>query len=186
MPNRILAAGRLVMLVMLTMGFAGCTSVPMPKGSSKGYSTVRFVTPNPALAEDNLPQFIEAHRMIKASITDQMQQHGVQVVDQNADLLVAYLVVLQDNVKTSYSNQYYGYQDFMKIVDAAFKARLKKSYPEEVEERILVVDLIDARTFKLVYRDYAISEPVANLSEADRQAVINRVVAAALQPFFAK
>jgi len=186
MPNRIIAAGRLLMLYLLAMCFAGCTSVPMPKGSSKGYSTVRFVTPNQPLAEDKLPQFIEAHRMIKQSIVDQMQQHGLKVVDQNADLLVAYLVVLQDNVKTSYSNQYYGYQDFMQIVDAAFKERLKKKYPEEVQERILVVDLIDAKTYKLVYRDYAISGAVANLSEADRQEVINKVVATALQRFFAK
>lgn len=186
MRMRVSQTGRFVLLTMLTVCFAGCTSVPMPKGSSKGYSTVRFVAPNQPLAEDKLPQFVEGHRMIKKAITAQMEQHGLQVVEQNADLIVAYLVILQDNVRTSYSNQYYGYQDFTDIVDLAFEKGSKKDYPEKVEKRAVVIDLIDAKTYKLVYRDYAISGPLAYLSAEDRQKVINEVVSKALQKFFAK
>ncbi len=177
-------SAHLVLLCMAAFIIAGCTSVPMPKGTSKGYATVRFIKPNEPLAEDNLPQFIEAHRMIKESVVDQMQQHGLQVVDHDADLIVAYLVVLQDNVKTFYSNQYYGSQDFMPIVNTAFKERAKKSYPENIQKRIVVIDLIDAGTYKLVYRDYAVTGAVADLPEAERRQVIGNVVSAALQQFF--
>lgn len=175
---------RFILLPILTVWIAGCSSVPMPKGSSKGYSSVRFVAPNEPLADDKLPQFVEAHQMIKKAISDQMEQHGLKVVESDADLIVAYLIILQDNVSTSYSNQYYGYQDFMDIVNLAHEEGMKKSYPEKVEKRAVVIDLIDAKTFKLVYRDYAVTGPVANLSEADRQDVINKVVATALQRFF--
>lgn len=178
--------GHVAMLFMATVIVSGCTSVPMPKGSSKGYASVRFVAPNQPVAEDNTPRFIEANRMIKSAITDQMESHGLQVVDQNADLIIAYLIILQDNVSTSYCNQYYGYQDFMEIVDLAFKEGLKQHYPEKVEKRAIVIDLIDAKTYKLVYRDYALSGSIADLSEENREKAIHAVVANALQAFFAK
>jgi len=186
MREGIYRSGTIGLLLMAAIIFSGCTSVPMPKGNSSAYSSVRFVAPNQPVAEDNLPQFVEANRMIKGAIADQMECHGLQVVEQNADLIIAYLIILQDNVSTSYCNQYYGYQDFMEIVDLAFKESLKKQYPEKVEKRAVVIDLIDARTYKLVYRDYALSGSIANLSVENRQKVISEVVANALQKFFAK
>lgn len=175
---------RYILLPIAAVFFAGCTSVPMPKGSSKGYASVRFVAPNEPLGEDSLPRFVEAHAMIKAAIAEQMEKHGLQVVDRNADLIVAYLVILQDNVSTSYSNQYYGYQDFMDLVNLAHDKGMKKSYPEKVEKRVVVIDLIDAKTYKLVYRDFALSGSVAKLSEEDRGTHIQNVVAEALRKFF--
>lgn len=156
----------------------------MPKGSSKGYSTVRFVTPNAPLGDDDTPRFIEANRMIKDAITDQMAQHGLQVVERNADLLIAYLIVFQDNVSTSYSNQYFGTRNFMELVDLAHRKGTQVNYPEKVLKRMVVIDLIDAQTNKLVYRDYALSGSVAQLSETDRQEHIYSVVEQALLKFF--
>jgi len=176
--------GRLVLLSLLAICFSGCTTVPMPKGSSKGYSTVRFIAPNKALGEDESPAFIEANRMIKKSIASQMKNHGLQIVERNADLIVAHLIILQDNVSTSYSNQYYGYQNFSDIVTLAHKKGMKKHYPEHVQKRALVIDLIDAKTFKLVYRNYALSGTLANLSEQEFQEHINTAVTETLQNFF--
>jgi len=184
MHGIITRTARYILLPLAAVYLAGCTSVPMPKGSSKGYSSVRFVAPNQPLAEDSLPRFVEAHRMIKSAISGQMEQHGLQVVEKDADLIVAYLVILQDNVSTSYSNQYYGYQDFMDIVNLAHDKGMKKSYPEKVEKRAVVIDLIDAKTYELVYRDFALSGSLAHLSEADRQNQIENAVATALQRFF--
>jgi hypothetical protein len=183
--RKLLPATRLVAVFsLIAVCLAGCSSVPMPKGSSKGYSTVRFVTPNAPLAEDNLPRFIEGHRMIKEAITAQMTANGLQVVEQSGELIVAYLIILQDNVSTSYSNQYYGYQDFMTIVNRAHDKGMKKSYPEKVEKRAIVIDLIDAETFKLVYRDYAVTGSAAHLSKEAQQELVNEVVATALRQFF--
>ena len=184
MPVIISNTVRLVLSALLAVCFAGCSTVPMPKGSSKGYSTVRFVAPNKPLADDDSPAFVEANRMIKKAIAEQMEQHGLQVVEGNADLIVAHLIILQDNVSTSYNNQYYGLQDFSDIVDLAHKEGTKKHYPEHVQKRALVIDLIDAKTYKLVYRNYVLSGMLANLSEADRQLHINTAVAQTLQQFF--
>ena len=171
-------------LLLLALCLAGCTSVPLPKGSSKGYSTVRFVAPNQALGNDDAHAFVESNRMINEAITDQMEKHGIQVVEGHADLIAAHLIILQDNVSTHYNNQYYGLQDFSDIVTLAHKKGMKKHSPEHVQKRALVIDLIDANTYKLVYRNYALSGTLANLSTEELQEYINTAVANTLQQFF--
>jgi hypothetical protein len=121
----------------------------MPKGSSKGYSSVRFIAPNAPLGADETPTFVEANRMINQAVAAQMEKNGLKVVAGNADLIVAHLIILQDNTSTSYSNQYYGLQEFSDIVTLAHKEGMKKHYPENVQKRALVIDLIDAKTYSL-------------------------------------
>ena len=175
---------RFALLSLLAIFVAGCSTVPMPKGSIKGYSSARFIAPNAPLGDDGSPGFVEANRMIKEAVAAQMEKNGLQVVEGNADLIIAHLIILQDNASTSYSNQYYGLQDFFDIVDLAHKEGMKQSYPEHVEKRALVIDLIDAKTYKLVYRNYALSGTLANLSEQDRKTYIDSMVGQALQQFF--
>lgn len=175
---------RFALLSLLAIFVAGCSTVPMPKGSSKGYSTVRFIAPNKPLGDDDSPRFVESNRMIKEAVAAQMEKNGLQIVEGDADLIVAHLIILKDNASTSYCNQYYGLQDFFSVVALAHEEGMKKHYPEHVQKRALVIDLIDARTYKLVYRNYALSGTLANLSEQDRQAYINNAVAEALQQFF--
>lgn len=175
---------RFALLSLLAISVAGCSTVPMPKGNCKGYSTVRFIAPNAPLGEDASPRFVEANRMIKEAVAAEMEKNGLQVVEGNADLIVAHLIILQDNASTSYCNQYYGLQDFFSVVALAHEEGMKKHYPEHVQKRALVIDLIDAKTYKLVYRNYALSGALANLSEQDRQAYIDSMVSQALQQFF--
>lgn len=175
---------RFILLSLLAICFAGCTSVPMPKGNSKGYSSVRFVAPNAPLGTDSAPAFVEANGMIKKAITAEMEKAGLKVVEGNADLIVAYLIIFQDNTSTSYSNQYYGLQDFSDIVTMAHKKGMKKDYAEAVQKRALVIDLIDAKTHKLVYRNYALGGMLAKLPEQERQEHLNTLVAQTLQQFF--
>ena len=184
MLKNISRTGRFVLLLLLAACAAGCTTVPMPKGSSKAYSTARFIAPNKPLGEDESPIFIESNRMIKESIAAQMEKHGLQIVEGKADLIVAHLIILQDNVSTSYSNQYFGYQDFSDLVNLAHKKGMKSQYPVHVQKRVLVIDLIDAKTFKLVYRNYALGGTMVNLPEEERQAQIDTAVADTLQQFF--
>jgi hypothetical protein len=184
MLRQLSQTSRFALLTLLAITVAGCSSVPMPKGSSKGYSTVRYIAPNEPLGNDASPGFIQANRMIKEAVANQMEKSGLQMVDANADLIVAHLIILQDNASTSYSNQYYGLQDFFDIVDLAHKEGMKKHYPEHVQKRALVIDLIDAKTYKLVYRDYALSGSLANLPEQEQKAHIDSMVEQALQRFF--
>jgi hypothetical protein len=175
----------IALFTLLALCFAGCaTKVPMPKGSSKGYSTVRFITPNKPLGPDNLPVFIQGNAMIKKSIAAQMEANGLKVVEDRADLIVAHLIIMQDNTSTSYSNQYFGRQDFSDLVTLAHKEGMKQQYAEYVQKRALVIDIIDARTSKLVYRNYAVGGSLANATEQERQARIDGAVAETLARFF--
>lgn len=121
--------------------------------------------------------------MIQDSITRKMEAHGISMVEKNSDLIIAYLIIFQDNYSTSYSNQHYGYQDFSKIVDQAHIKGTAKQYPVHVEKRALVIDILDAKTFKLLYRDYAITGSLLNLPESEHQGQIDLVVAKALEKF---
>ena len=49
MIKKISRTGRFVLLLLLATCVGGCASVPMPKGSSKKYSSVRFIQPNKAI-----------------------------------------------------------------------------------------------------------------------------------------
>ncbi len=176
--------GLFALPLLLAICLGGCASVPMPKGSSKPYSSARFIAPNQAGSGEESASFVEANQMIQAAIASQMEQHGIKIVKGNADLIIAHLIIFQNNVSTTYSNQYYGYQDFSKLVDLAHKKGVTGQNPEAFQRRALVIDLIDAKTFKLVYRDYSVTGTLANLSEKDREAQINDAVAAVLQKFF--
>jgi len=61
---------------------------------------------------------------------------------------------------------------------------LKKSRPDAFDDGAIVIDLLDARMNKLVYRNYAKKAVAAGISDAARQARINSTVAEALAPFF--
>jgi len=184
MVKNISRTGRFALPLLLAICIGGCASVPMPKGSSKPYSTARFITPNKANRQDESALFVDSNRMIQESIAGQMEKHGIQIVAGNADLIIAHLIIFQDNVSTSYSNQYFGYQDFSELVDLAHKKGVTGRNPEAFQKRALVVDLIDAKTFKLVYRDYSVAGTLANLSEKDRQAQIHQAVTEVLLKFF--
>ncbi|MDF7823029.1 DUF4136 domain-containing protein [Pontiellaceae bacterium B12227] len=184
MLKNISLKGRFALLTLLAACFTGCTSVPMPKGTSKGYSSVRFIAPNKPLGSDNAPIFIESNQMIKEAVSNEMKKNGLTVVDNNADLIIAHLIILQDNSSTSYSNQHFGLQDFSELVDLAHKEGMKKHFPERVLKRALVIDLIDAKTNQLVYRDYVVSGTLSNLPAAERQAQIQKGVSMALKRFF--
>lgn len=171
------------LFAVLTLTLIGCSSVPMPKGTSKGYTSARFVAPNEPLGNETLPEVIEGNRMIQQAITQQLEAGGIKMTEGPSDLIIAYLIIFQDNVSTTYSNQHYGYQDFTEIVDQAHLKGTATQYPVKVQKRAIVIDIIDAKTFKLVYRDYGLSGSLLNVPEEEHQAHIDLVVANALAKF---
>ena len=157
----------------------------MPKGTSKGYSSFRYIQPKKAVGLDGTEQSVELNQMIKESISSQMKAHGLQMGEgKDADLVVAYLVIMQDNFKTSNINQYYGYQDYTEIVELAHEKGMKDSFPEYVQKGALVIDLIDAETYQLVYRDFAVRGIQGDLSQDARREKIDKAVSEILQKFF--
>ena len=171
--------------VLLLAILSGCTSsIPMPKGTQKGYSSARFINPKKLEGLAATDKSVNLTRMIKEAITQEFTSHGMELLDQNADLIIAHLVIIQDNVLTTSINQYFGYQDNSEILAEAHKRRVDKGQPEYLKKGALVIDLIDAKTSQLIYRDYGIRNTVANLSEEEKQVRINEIVSGILANFF--
>ena len=114
----------------------GITDYRDRNGLLCGRWIARVIQPNKAIGPDETVRFVEGNRMLKESIASQMGKHGLKIIEGNdADLIVAHLIIILDNVSTSYSNQYYGYQDFSEIV-GLLNSRPRKTRgfqtPEEV------------------------------------------------------
>ncbi|MEI6071511.1 MAG: DUF4136 domain-containing protein [Verrucomicrobiae bacterium] len=104
----------------------------------------------------------------------------------DADLIIAYMLLRQENVSTTGNQDYFGYgRDAIAIMEEAHKRGvLKKSRPDAFDDGAIVIDLLDARTNKLIYRNYAKKAVAVGISDSARQARINSTVAEALTPFF--
>jgi uncharacterized protein DUF4136 len=171
-PNSLLltAAGLLIL--------AGCSSTPtkVDTGPIKG-RTFKFVEPGakppPAYAEKR--QVI--HSMIQAAITKNLEGRGVRKVTSDPDLTVAYLVIVGNNATTTSIDDYFGYgEDAAKLHDQAHERYTASKGPDHFEAGTLVIDLVDAKSFRLVKRGYATRSILRNVPDETRAARIQGVV----------
>jgi hypothetical protein len=174
--------------VTLAICMNACSpSIDMPKGSVKGYNSARLIKRDST--DTNLSAKEKTvHRMIQKSINNQFTRHGKSFGNANADLIAAYLVIFQNNGMTTSYNEYFGYgRDVDHIVDVAhMKGVIKEVRPDSFERAGLLVDIIDAKSNKLVYRNIFVGDIVRGGSDAQRSQRINAAVNQALSPFFAK
>ena len=148
----------LISTTLIIVALNACSpSVDMPKGSSKGYNSARLVkrTPNSSIILTSKEKTI--HRMVQSSIKNQFTSHGKTYNQPNADLIIGYLVIAQNNAMTTSYSEYFGYgRDADEITDIAHKKGVIDGVrPDFFERAGLLVDVIDAKTNKLVY-DHAI------------------------------
>ena len=106
--------------------------------------------------------------------------------DSDADLVVAYLLIIQDNASTLLIDDYFGYgRDAEHIADVAhIRGVVDNQRPDQFERGAIVVDVMDARTNKLVYRNWAKRDIHRGLSDSVRQQRIQEAVNEAMQKFF--
>jgi hypothetical protein len=166
-----------------------CQSVQMPRGKSAGYKSARFVQvqKNPfAGYSNNLENSPELNQMVKNAIAKKFQAEGIPVVQGDSDLIIAHLILRQENISTTRNQEYFGYgRDASAIMDEAHeRGVLNKSRPDAFDEGAVVIDILDARTNKLIYRNFAKGAVAQGISDAARQARLNSAVAGALAPFF--
>jgi hypothetical protein len=176
-----------VALTALAFAAISCSSVDMPKGTSKGYTSARLVTVDKKPVNDReFPNQVSGHRMIQKSLASNFRANDIQVTSGSADLIVAYLVLVQNNYSTIALDDYFGYgRDSDAIVDKAQTLGVvESSRPDSFESGTLVVDVIDAKTSELVYRGHATRDIYKSNSESARQTAINAAVTEALNGFF--
>ena len=76
---------------------ASCSSsVDMPKGNSKGYSSARLVKRAPDAAPISDATERSVHNQIQSSIAAQFKARGMSYNSPDADLVVAYMVIYQE------------------------------------------------------------------------------------------
>lgn len=177
------------LLLILCVALVGCQTIEQPKGSSAGYRSARFVAAkkNPFAANStSLERSAEVNQMVQTAITSAFKANGIPVVQGDADLIIAYLLMRQGNVSTSLAQDYFGHgRDASAIMDEAHRRGVIESKrPDTFDDGGIVIDLLDARTNKLVFRNYARKAIIEGISPDERQQRINAAVNQALAPFF--
>jgi hypothetical protein len=166
---------------------ASCSpGVDMPKGSSKGYQSARLIQRNPHIAAATTPAENQVHGMVQCSLAEQFTSRGMAYGKGDADLVVAYLVIYQESGMTADFRDYFGYgRDVDRIVDVAHtRGVIENKRPDFYRQAGILIDVIDARTNELVYRNFSKGDVVAGASSSARAARIDAAVAAALAGFF--
>lgn len=177
----------LPVLAILSLVLAACgPGIDLPKGISKGYTSARLTHLNPSLPTVSDPTQRSIHDMIQNSLRRQFQAKGLAYGSANAELVVAYLVIYQESGMTASHEEYFGYgRDGAAITDRAHeRGVIDSKRPDFFRQAGIVIDLIDRRINKLVYRNFAKGDVIKGASAGTRAARIDAAVAQALAGFF--
>ena len=170
--------GLLVVVAAGILALTGCSSAPTKVDTGPIRArTFNFVDggvkPLPAYSDNR-----EAvHAMIQEAITKNLAARGVTRVASGGDVTVAYLVILGNNVSTVSINDYFGYRDeAWALHEKAQEAYTGTKNPNSFEAGTLLIDIIEAKGFKVVMRDYATRPTLRDLPSDARAARIQEVV----------
>lgn len=176
----------LLTVLAIPMLFSCSGSKNRPQGTSKGYLSARLIQTNPSVPSTGDPTKRAIHRMIQNSIKREFTANGLRYGDGGADLIVAYLVIYQEPGMTASFPEYFGYgRDSEEISEYAHtRGVLKNQRPDYFRQAGIVIDVIDRRTNKLVFRGFAKGDVVKSSNDAGRRERINAAIDEALKPFF--
>ena len=174
-------------MVLATALLASCTSgVDRPQGTRKGYNSARLIQRDPNLPAPSRDIEKQVHGMIQKSIAGQFTSRGMAYGKGDSDLVVAYLVIYQEPGVTADYRDYFDHgRDADQISSLAHtRGVLKNERPDYFRQAGIVIDVIDSRTNKLVYRGFSKNDVVKDASTSTRAARIDAAVAEALESFF--
>lgn len=168
--------------------FSCAPTVDMPKGTCKGYTSARLVQRNPNQPKSTDATENQVNQMIQKSIAEQFSTHGLTYQSNSSDLTVAYLVIYQEPGMTKRFDDYFGYgRSAGDIAELAHKRGIIENKRADYFKRAgIVVDVIDSRTNKLIYRNFAAGDVITGVSANTRSTRISAAVTEALAPFFGK
>ena len=170
-----LLAGGIVLL-------AGCSFTPSRVNSGAVHaSTFSFVAGRP-IPPENAEKREQVHRLIQNAITTNLTAKGLSRAPAGGDVFLAYLIILGDNVSTTEVNDYFGYgRDSDALLDKAHeKGAIDNKNPNYFVAGTLVIDVIDAKSYKLLYRNYVVRQVLRNVPENVRAERIQEAVDEAL------
>ena len=124
----------------------------------------------------------QVYAMLKEAITKNLAAKGVSPVENGGDITVAFLVIAGNNATTTSLNAYFGYgPDASELVDKVHTEQAVKGEDRGYfETGTLVIDILDARSSKLLKRGSVQSPILRNLAPDVRQARLQGFVDQAL------
>ncbi len=172
----------LVMAIGLSLECRASTPTRVDRGPIKA-QTFSFMdnTAKPAAAfADNRK---EIHPRIQEAITKSLAAKGLTKVSNGADVLVGYLVIVTEGASTTAVDDYFGYgmaaADLQEKAHEAFASGKKN--PTPYPAGTLVIDVVDAKNYKLLRRDYVCRPVLRQLPTDQRVARLQEAVDEALK-----
>ncbi|ADE54557.1 DUF4136 domain-containing protein [Coraliomargarita akajimensis] len=167
----------------LIAGLTACSTIDMPKGSSAGYSSYRLFKEVPTESQTFANQGNSALLRVESEIQRILQEGGLEQQAAEADLLVSYLIIVQSNAVSTTIDDYYAQSSSEILAKAHKEVTVKNSFPADFQAGTLVIDIVDLKTEKLIYRNYASNEVIPGLSPEERKQRITQAVEKTLAGF---
>jgi hypothetical protein len=168
--------------VLTGLLITGCSSIPkqVDAGPVKAH-TFSFVNGGTTTAAAAADKREAVHQVIQDAITQDLNTKGIAKVATGGDVTVAYLLIVGNNAATESISTYFGTgRDASGLSDKAHDAYTENKNPNYFEAGTLVVDILDSKTYKLIYRNYvvrpALRNPSAEARAANIQAAVNEVL----------
>jgi len=176
---------KLFLLLPLLTGllFAGCSSTPahVDKGPIQAH-TFNFINGGIALTPPATDKRAAAHQQIQEAIIQVLSAKGLTRTNGTGDLIVAYMVILGNNVSTEAITTYFGSgRNADALHEKAQEAYTSSGNPNHFEAGTLLIDVIDAKTYELLYRNFAVRPVMWQSTTEERAGRIQEAVGAALK-----
>jgi hypothetical protein len=164
-------------LAVAAVVLAGCkTSTHVDKGPIKA-ATFSFLRAGPLPEGAFTEKRQHIHAYIQEAITGNLAAKGVRAVPQGGDVTVAYLIIVGNNASTSAINDYFGYgPDAFALADKAHSEYTGGKERNYFEAGTLLIDVIDARTQKVLARNYVTRPVLRNPPDDVRKARLGEAV----------
>jgi hypothetical protein len=179
---------KLSSLLSLCIGIillSGCstTKIDLPKGNSEGYTSFRmYEHPSSHILDLSNPED-RANAWLQEALKSEFEANGLKESKDNAELIVAYLLVVQDTAVSTAISDYY-MSSGSDILSEAHRRMEKKNMPGGFEAGSIVVDIVDTNTGDLIYRNYASRQILPGLTDKERKTRIDQAVTDATTAFF--
>ena len=168
--------------------FGACSTakrIDLPNGKSAGYSSFRLYQHQSSHVPDFTNRVDRVNAYLQAALREEFESHGLQESEQDAELIVAFLLVVQDTAVTTAISDYY-ITSGSDIVSEAHRRMGKKNLPGGYESGAIVVDIIDKKSGEVIYRDFAMREVLDYLTPAEKEQRAREAAIEAVATFFRK
>ena len=169
-------------LTLAVLLVAGCSSAPTKVNTGPIHAaTYSFIAKTPSMAPGYADSREQIHAAIQDSISRNLASKGLSRLATGGDVVVAYLVIVGNNASTEAISTYFGYgRDTSALHNKAQDAYTGSKNPNFFEAGTLLIDIIDAKTYKLLERSYVVRPLLKNPSAEVRAERIQEAVDATL------